>query len=181
MVKFCGDCGSPTAQVVPEGDDRPRDVCGICGAVHYQNPKIVVGTIPEWDDKILLCKRAIEPRYGKWTLPAGFMENGETIEDGARRETWEEACARLKDVQPYALFNITYIAQVYMMFRARLVRLDFKPGRESLSVALFSEEEIPWEKIAFPVVEKTLQRYFVDRKKGEFPFYMGKIHRTRII
>ena len=181
MARFCVNCGAPTKQTVPEGDDRQRDVCDACGTVHYVNPKIVVGTIPEWEDKILLCKRAIEPRYGKWTLPAGFMESGETVEDGARRETWEEACARLDDVRPYALYNIAYIAQVYMMFRARLARLDFKPGEESLSVALFSEDEIPWEQIAFPVVDKTLRRFFADRKKGDYPFFMGNIERTPII
>jgi ADP-ribose pyrophosphatase YjhB (NUDIX family) len=175
MIKFCVNCGQATKKKVPDGDDRPRDVCGVCGIVHYENPKMVVGCIPEWDGKILLCKRAIEPRYGKWTLPAGFMENGETVEEGARRETREEACARIEDLKPYAIFNLAFVSQVYMMFRARLVDLDFKPGPESLSVALFREEEIPWDQIAFTVIEKTLKQFFIDRKNGKYPFFIGNV------
>jgi ADP-ribose pyrophosphatase YjhB (NUDIX family) len=162
--------------MVPDHDDRLRDVCLSCGIIHYENPKVVVGAIPEWDGKILLCRRAIEPRYGKWTLPAGFLENGETVADGAIRETIEEAGARLKNVEPYALYNIAYIGQVYIMFRACLADLDFSPGEESLSVALYSEEDIPWHEIAFPVVDKTLKNYFRDRKNGEFTFFMDDIH-----
>ncbi len=179
MIRFCINCGQATKKKVPDGDDRPRDVCGFCGVVHYENPKMVVGCIPEYDGKILMCKRAIEPRYGKWTLPAGFMENGETVEEGARRETREEACARIDDLKPYALFNLAFVSQVYMMFRARLVDLDFKPGAESLSVALFREEEIPWDQIAFTVVEKTLKRFFRDRRRGQFEFFTGNIEPSR--
>jgi ADP-ribose pyrophosphatase YjhB (NUDIX family) len=137
---------------------------------------MVVGTIPEWEDKILFCRRAIEPRYGKWTLPAGFMENGETVVDGAIRETYEEAQAKIESLKPYALYNLTFINQVYLMFRARMVSEDFSPGAESLEVRLFKENEIPWDEIAFPVILQTLKLYLADRPAGIFPFHMGDIH-----
>ena len=179
MMTYCGNCGKTLTRMVPEGDDRLRDVCLSCGAIHYENPKMVLGCIPEWKDKVLLCKRAIEPGHGKWTLPAGFMENGETVEQGVCRETFEEARARVRDLEPYALYNLAFIGQVYMLFRARLMDLDFEPGEESLAVALFDEDEIPWDKLAFRVVEKTLKRYFRDRKKGAFPFFIGNIEPSR--
>jgi ADP-ribose pyrophosphatase YjhB (NUDIX family) len=136
---------------------------------------MVVGCIPEIDDKILLCRRAIEPRYGMWTLPAGYLENGETVAEGAARETFEEACARVEKLTPYALYNICYVNQIYFMFRARLVDNSFRPGMESLEAKLFSENEIPWEEIAFRVLQETLLQYFKDRPSGQFPFYMGEI------
>jgi len=151
---------------VPQGDSRPRHTCTACGAIHYKNPKVVVGCIPEWEGRILLCKRAIEPRYGLWTLPAGFMENGETSQQGAARETLEEANARVSVDGLYSLFNLPHIDQIYMLFRSRLLDLDFGPGEESLEVRLFGEEEIPWEQLAFPVVRETLRLYFSDRANG---------------
>lgn len=136
---------------------------------------MVVGCIPEWDEKVLLCRRAIEPRYGKWTLPAGYLENGETVAAGAVRETYEEARARVDKLAPYALYNICYVNQVYFMFRGCLVDNRFKPGSESLEVKLFAQDEIPWEDIAFRVLQETLIQYFKDRPAGQFPFYMGEI------
>jgi ADP-ribose pyrophosphatase YjhB (NUDIX family) len=174
-MNFCSQCGQPVEQRIPEGDDRPRHVCPSCGTVHYQNPKMVVGTLPEWEDKILLCRRAIEPRYGLWTLPAGFMELGETVQQGAARETLEEAHARVVVGPLYVLFNLPHIDQVYMMFRARLQDLQFRSGPESLEVRLFSEAEIPWGEIAFPVIGETLRLYFHDLKMGSFGLRSGEI------
>lgn len=174
-MKFCSTCGGPIERRVPEGDTRPRDVCARCLVVHYQNPKVVAGCIPEWEGKILLCRRAIEPRYGLWTLPAGFMENGETTVEAARRETLEEACARVRIDALYALFNLPHINQVYVMFRGRLLDLDVAPGQESLEVALLDEAEIPWDALAFPVVRQTLALYFEDRRRGAFRQHLGDI------
>ena len=162
---------------VPTGDNRPRHVCTVCAAVHYQNPKIVVGAIPEWQDQILLCRRAIEPRYGFWTLPAGFLERGETTLAGAARETLEEANARIEIGHLYSLFNLPHIDQVYMLFRARLLDLDFGPGEESLEVRLFAETEIPWDELAFPVVRETLNLFFSDRADGRSGLRLGDIVR----
>ncbi len=136
---------------------------------------MVVGTIPEWGGKILLCRRAIEPKLGLWTLPAGFMENKETTAQGAARETWEEAYAKVDILSLYSLYNLPHIDQVYLMFRAKLLNLDFGPGPESLEVALFDEQDIPWDMLAFRTVEATLRAYFSDRKKGTFEFHMGDI------
>ena len=177
-MNFCSQCGARVEFRVPEGDSLCRHVCPACGAIHYQNPKMVVGCIPEWEDKILLCKRAIEPKYGLWTLPAGFMENGETTLEGAARETWEEAGARIAVGKLYTLYNLPHINQVYFMFRARLLDLDFAPGTESLETRLFSEAEIPWDEIAFKTVHATLKQYFEDRRNGGFGFHFGDI-RTR--
>ncbi len=176
-MKFCSSCGSEVQVAIPVGDCRPRHVCGVCDTIHYQNPKMVVGTIPEWEDKILLCKRAIEPRVGLWTLPAGFMENRETAQEGALRETFEEANARVELTGLYSLFNLPHISQVYLLFRGRLLDLDFSPGEESLEVALFSEDEIPWDQLAFPIVIETLKLYFEDRKKGDFTLCSATIKR----
>ena len=177
-MKFCSQCGNPVELLVPAGDHLPRHVCPACDMIHYQNPKMVVGCIPEWEDKVLLCRRAIEPNYGLWTLPAGFMENGETTLEGAQRETWEEAGARIEVGGLYTLFNLPHINQVYLMFRARLLDLDFHPGIESLEARLFSEAEIPWDEIAFRTVRATLEQYFIDRRNGSFDFHFGDI-RTR--
>lgn len=176
-MKFCSNCGRPVILRVPDGDSRPRYVCDACATVHYQNPKIVAGCIPVWDDRVLLCRRAIEPRYGLWTLPAGFMENGETTPQAAQRETLEEACVRVDIQALYAVFNLPHIDQVYMMFRARLREPDFAPGAESLEVALFAEADIPWEQLAFPVIRESLRLYFADRARGDYPVRMADIER----
>src|SRR6185436_16493671 len=148
-VKVCSHCGSAAlASRIPEGDTLPRYVCASCGTIHYQNPKTVVGCLPEWNDRVLLCKRAIEPRLGLWTLPAGFLENGETLETGALRETLEEANARVDLGDLYTMISLLHVHQVYMMYRAELCDLDFGPGPESLEVRLFDESEIPWETLA---------------------------------
>jgi ADP-ribose pyrophosphatase YjhB (NUDIX family) len=175
-MKFCSFCGSGVELRVPEGDNLPRYICGQCETIHYQNPKIVTGCIAEWEDKILLCKRAIEPRAGNWTLPAGYMENRETTLQAAMRETQEEANADVEIKELYALFNIPHISQVYLIFRAALLNLDFKPGAESLDVKLFKEQDIPWEELAFPVISETLKRYFNDRTQQQFQLQIGDIH-----
>jgi len=176
-MKFCSQCGQPVEWRTPADDNLPRHVCTFCGTVHYQNPKIVVGCIPEWEEKVLLCKRAIEPRHGLWTLPAGFMENDETTHQGAARETLEEATARVEVGDLYTIFNLPHVNQVYILYRARLLDLDFAPGRESLEVALFAESDIPWAQIAFPVITETLRAYFADREQGEFGTHTGDIVR----
>lgn len=177
-MNYCSHCGEKITIEVPAGDSRPRHVCVSCGTVHYQNPRIIVGCVPQWEDKVLLCKRSIEPRYGYWTLPAGFMENGETAHEGAARETLEEANARVEIASLYTLFNLPQINQVYLFFRSRLLDLDFCAGEESLEVELFSEAEIPWEELAFPVIGETLRRYFQDRSAGVFTQHSGSIERV---
>jgi ADP-ribose pyrophosphatase YjhB (NUDIX family) len=178
-MNYCSQCGAEVGVLVPEGDSRPRHVCGACGTIHYQNPKVVVGCIPEWGDQILLCRRAIEPRYGLWTLPAGFMERGETTQDGAARETLEEAHARVEVLDLYTLFSLPHIDQVYLLFRSRLIDLGFGPGAESLEVQLFREAEVPWGALAFAVVKETLKLYFEDRRAGGFPLRSGDIVRDQ--
>ena len=170
-MNFCPTCGAPVELRLPQDDHRERHVCTVCNTIHYQNPKLIVGAIPEWDDgRILLCRRAIEPRSGLWTLPAGFMENGETTAQAAARETLEEANARIEVQDLYAMYNLPYIDQVQLLFRARLLDLDFSPGVESLEVELFAEHEIPWDTLAFRAIRHSLQHYFADRKRGEFIF-----------
>lgn len=176
-MNYCSNCGQALTEKIPAGDSRARHVCEACDTIHYQNPKIVAGCLPEWRGRLLLCRRAIEPRYGLWTLPAGFMENGESTEQAAVRETFEEACARVVDLQLYGVFSIPHISQVYMMFRAHLESGDFGPGAESLEVKLFEEHEIPWEELAFPVVRRTLERYYSDIRKQYFPVYVENIVR----
>lgn len=172
-MKFCPDCGAPTQLRTPPGDQRPRHVCTLCSTIHYQNPKLIAGAIPEWHDgRILLCLRAIEPGYGLWTLPAGFMENGETVTDAAARETLEEANARIRVSELYSLYSLAFNNHVYLLFRATLLDLDFSPGVESLEVRLFAEHEIPWEQLAFRTVRHTLERYFRERRSGNFNFSM---------
>jgi ADP-ribose pyrophosphatase YjhB (NUDIX family) len=174
-MKFCSSCGSRLTRGTPPGDDRQRFVCAACGVVHYQNPRVVVGCVVEQGERVLLCRRAIDPCYGKWTLPAGYLENGETVAAGAERETREEAGARIEGLVPYRLFNICHINQIYLMFRARLADGRLEPGKESLAARLFTEGEIPWEKIAFRVISETLRGYFRDRAEGRFPFVVADI------
>lgn len=178
-MKYCSDCGMQVELRIPEGDMLPRHVCSACGVVHYQNPKIVVGCIPEWDGRILLCRRAIEPRHGLWTVPSGFMENAETLVQGAERETLEEANARVEMRELYSIYNLPHVNQVHVLFRARLLDLDFKPGIESLDVQLFHEAEIPWDTLAFRVIREPLARYFEERRQGSLGFHMGTIDEVR--
>jgi ADP-ribose pyrophosphatase YjhB (NUDIX family) len=180
-MKFCSHCGSAALRLrIPEGDTLARFVCPDCGTIHYQNPKVVVGCLPIWEDKVLLCRRAIEPRHGLWTLPAGFLENNETLETGAMRETLEEADARVTIDGLYVMISIVHVSQVYVMFRARLLDLAFGPGSESLEVRLFAEDEIPWESIAFRTITRTLRNYFLDRRDGAWPLRLSSIERSRL-
>jgi ADP-ribose pyrophosphatase YjhB (NUDIX family) len=177
-MKFCSHCGSDRLEIrIPDGDTLSRFVCANCGTIHYQNPKIVIGCLPEWDGRVLLCKRAIEPRHGLWTLPAGFLENGETLSAGAIRETLEEANARVALGDLYTVISLPQINQVYMMFRARLEDVDFRPGAESLDVRLFDERDIPWEALAFRTIARTLRNWFLDRKSGVFPLRLSDLSR----
>jgi len=178
-MKYCSQCGSEVEFRIPDGDNLPRYICCNCGTIHYQNPKIVAGAIVEWEDRILLCRRAIEPRYGLWTLPAGFMENNETTADAAVRETLEEAMANVEPISLFALFDIPHISQVYIMYRTRLLAPEFSAGTESLEVDLFQEQDIPWDQLAFPVIHETLQRYFKDRKQGQYRLHRADIHPRR--
>ena len=175
-MKYCCHCRAELVHAIPEGDDRYRYICRACDTVHYQNPRIVAGCLPVWGEQILLCKRAIEPRLGYWTLPAGFMELGETTAEAGRRETLEEANARVEIEALYAVLDLPQVNQVYMMFRSRLLDLDFSPGRESLEVKLFTEDQIPWNQIAFMTISETLKLYFKDRDNGgRFEQHSGEI------
>jgi len=174
-MNFCSHCGAPVALRVPAGDNLPRHVCDACGAIHYQNPKLVIGAIPEWHERILLCRRAIEPRSGFWTLPAGFMENAETTAQAAVRETLEEARARIEIGTLFSLINVPHINQVHLLYRARLLDLNFAPGAETSEVALFDEAAIPWKEIAFRSISLTLKYYYADRKTGSFGLHLGDI------
>ena len=169
-MKFCSQCGHSVRQIIPVGDNRQRHVCPSCDEVFYKNPRIIAGCIPVWQDKVLLCKRAIEPRRGFWTLPAGFMEIGETTEQAAIRETLEEAEAIVKTEGVYAVFNLPNIAQVYMIYRSSLSVPEFSSGEESLETRLFAEDEIPWDQLAFETMRLSLEYYFTDRAQGEFKF-----------
>ena len=177
-MKFCHQCAGSLILRIPQGDDKPRHCCSKCDAIFYLNPKNVVGTLSFFEDKVLLCKRAIQPRIGKWTLPAGYMENGESSLDGAIRETQEEAGASVivESDSLYTLFNLPKINQVYIFFRTELANLNFSAGIESQEVALFSEAEVPWAEIAFPVVKSTLEHYFDDLRNNQFPVRMFDVH-----
>jgi ADP-ribose pyrophosphatase YjhB (NUDIX family) len=164
-MKYCSECGQPVSRKTPDGDTHERWVCDACGLVHYQNPLPVVGCIPERDGKILLCKRAIEPRYGYWTVPAGFMELGESSVQGARRETLEEACADVEIGHLFAIVDVINAGQIHLFYTASLVS-DFSPGEESLDVRMFSEDEIPWDDIAFQSGHYALKKYFEDRGRN---------------
>ena len=171
-MNYCPHCGAPVTSKIPEADDRPRFVCEACAVIHYQNPKMVVGTIPETGGSILLCRRAIEPARDKWTLPAGYLENGETLQEGAARETLEEAGYQVSDLVPYAIANIASINQVYIMFRCSLADSAGAPGSESLEIKLFQPPEIPWQELAFRSIREVLKLYCQDREEGKFPFHM---------
>ncbi|MDD5296601.1 MAG: NUDIX hydrolase [Rhodocyclaceae bacterium] len=174
-MNYCSHCGTAVTLCIPQGDSLPRHVCPACGTIHYQNPKVVVGAIPEWGDSVLLCRRAIEPRHGFWTLPSGFMENRETTAEAAARETLEEACARVEISRLFALIDVPHISQVHLVYRARLLDLDFAPGSESLEVRLFREQDIPWDEIAFRSITMALRLYYADRSRGDYGFHVDTI------
>ncbi len=165
-MKFCSNCGAPVMLRVPEGDNLPRHVCTACEAIHYDNPKVVVGCVPEWQGRILLCRRAIEPRLGFWTMPAGFMENGETARAGAARETLEESRSQVEVGSLISVISIPSINQVHLMFSGRMLNDTHSPTSESSAVQLFAEEEIPWDQLAFRTVVHTLHHYLEDRRQG---------------
>ena len=169
-INYCSVCGAKVSRKVPAGDSLLRHVCDACQTIHYRNPKLVVGAIPIWDDQVLLCRRAIEPRYGKWTLPAGFMENDESVAAAAIRETLEEACARIALGEISTMTSLPHISQVHVFYHARLLDLDFAPGEETIELRLFREDEIPWDEIAFRTVQLTLEHYFADRREGQYRF-----------
>ncbi len=174
-MKFCANCGAEVVRRVPPGDTLERWVCEHCGEIHYQNPKLVIGTVPEHEGKVLLCRRAIEPRYGYWTLPAGFMENDETTAQAALRETLEEAGAAVELQEPFTLISVPRVNQVHLFYRARLRSMEFKPGEETLEVALVDEAGIPWQDIAFRTVAFTLKRWFEDRSRGNYQFHAADL------
>lgn len=176
-MKYCCYCSADLIVRIPDDDNRERYVCTDCNTIHYRNPRIVTGCLPVYEDKILLCKRSIEPRYGYWTLPGGFMELDETTLQAALRETREEVNARVDVQQLYTLINLPHVNQVYMMYRSRLLDLDFSAGDETLDARLFAEAEIPWDEIAFMTIRQTLEFYFRDRAAGQFVFHTGDIIR----
>jgi ADP-ribose pyrophosphatase YjhB (NUDIX family) len=165
-MNFCSACGQPVVLTIPDGDQRTRYVCTACATIHYQNPRLVVGCVPEYEGKILLCRRAIEPRLGFWTLPAGFMENGESLQNAAARESMEEALAKVAIGSLLAIVHVLHAHQVHVVFRARLLDPNVGAGPESLEVALVDEADIPWDQIAFRSIDFALKRYLEDRSTG---------------
>ena len=175
-MNFCSNCGfSQLEFVIPAGDNRPRYVCQTCGTIHYTNPKIVAGCLPVWKDQVLLAKRAIEPRRGYWNIPAGYLENKESVEEGALREVWEETQATVEIENVLAIYSIPRISQVYVFFRGQLLTPDYGIGEESMEVQLFKEEHIPWREIAFYSSKFALEHFFADRKRGVFQTHIGKM------
>ena len=171
-IKHCRQCGSAVVYRIPDdGDTKERAVCPDCQTIHYENPLNVVGTVPFWEDRVLLCKRNIEPRFGKWTLPAGFMELHETTAEGAARETVEEAGAQFEMQDLFSLVNVSRVGQVHLFYLAQLTSDQFDPGHETIEARLFSESEIPWDEIAFRTTRETLECYFADRRKGAFSIH----------
>ncbi len=171
-IRHCKQCGTAVTYRLPDdGDTRERAICPACHTVHYENPLNVVGTVPFWNDQVLLCKRNIEPRWGKWTLPAGFMELGETVAEGAARETHEEAGAQIEMLDLFSIMNVVRVGQVHFFYRAKLISPDFDPGHETLEARLFAEHEIPWDDIAFRTVRETLKCFFADRARGRFELH----------
>lgn len=174
-IKHCRTCGAPTRYAVPEGDNRERATCSACGTIHYENPTNIVGTVPVWEEKVLLCRRNIEPRYGLWTLPAGFMELGETSAEGALRETVEEAGANIELQELFTVMNVVRVGQIHLYYRARLRDTRFEPGPETIEAQLFDENDIPWEQLAFRTVKETLRCFFEDRRRGQFGVHCADI------
>lgn len=174
-MNYCSKCGARLVQQIPVNDNRQRHVCLHCDTIHYENPKIVAGCIPFWQEQVLLCRRAIDPRKGKWTLPAGFMELEESTVQAAVRETVEEANARVEVDDLYTIINLPHIGQVYIMFRAHLLDLDFAPGEESEAVQLFDAVSVPWHDLAFTTIRYTLQFFFDDMQSGHFTIRTGDL------
>ena len=174
-IKHCKACGGATVYSIPAADNRERATCTVCHTVHYENPLNVVGTVPVWGDQVLLCRRNIEPRYGLWTLPAGFMELGETTEQGAARETVEEAGAHFEMQELFSVLSVVRVGQVHLYFRARLLDTEFAPGPETIEARLFREDEIPWDELAFRTVRDTLKYFFADRRLGQFGLHCADI------
>lgn len=174
-MNYCSECGKPVSKKIPSGDNLPRFVCDTCQAIHYHNPKIVAGCIPEWEEKILLCRRAIDPKMGFWTFPAGFMELGEGTVEAARRETLEEAQAEVQITRLHSVISLPHIGQVYLTFLGRLRSDRFGAGLESLEVGLFDLDKIPWDYLAFPVVKEALRRYVDDLKRGEVRLHVDDL------
>ena len=175
-IHFCTQCGHAVSYLIPEGDTRMRAVCPKCGYIHYENPKMVVGTIPVFENKILLCRRAIEPGYGQWTLPAGFMERSETLLQGAARETLEEACAQVQIIEPvFQIVDIPFIGQTHFFFRAHLPTAQFAAGDETLETKLFAPDELPWEEIVFESSRITLRTWLADQERGRFDIHHAVI------
>ncbi|HUG23541.1 NUDIX hydrolase [Piscinibacter sp.] len=174
-IKHCKACGAEAPYVTPPDDNRERAVCSVCGTIHYENPLNVVGTVPVWNERVLLCRRNIEPRHGLWTLPAGFMELGETTAEGAVRETEEEAGARIDLLGLYTVLNVVRVGQVHLFYRAQLRDTDFAPGPETIEAQLFREDEVPWDQLAFRTVRETLLRFFEDRRTGHFGTHCADI------
>ena len=174
-IQHCKACGGAVHYEVPADDNRERAVCTVCKAIHYENPINVVGTVPVWGDQVLLCRRNIEPRHGFWTLPAGFMELGETTAEGALRETIEEAGARVEMQGLFTVLNVVRVAQVHLYYRARLLDTEFAPGPETIEAQLFHEHEVPWDELAFRTVRETLKRFFDDHRRGQFGVHCADI------
>lgn len=168
-MNYCNQCGNTVELKIPDGDNRERHVCTHCQTIHYVNPRVVAGTLPVYEGKILLCKRAIEPRRGYWTLPGGFMENGEGAAQAAERETWEEAFARVEAGPLLSMITVTHISQVHLFFLAELDKPEYSSGPESLEVELFAPEDIPWDSLAFSTVEQTLRNYLDDSVDNSIP------------
>jgi ADP-ribose pyrophosphatase YjhB (NUDIX family) len=174
-ILHCRACGTPVRYSIPQDDNRERAVCPACATIHYENPLNVVGTVPAWQDRVLLCRRNIEPRRGLWTLPAGFMELGETTAEGALRETVEEAGAHIEMQGLYTILNVVKAGQLHLFYRAALLDLAFDPGPETIEVGLFGQADLPWDELAFTTVRVTLERYFADHRRGQYDLYHGDI------
>ncbi len=174
-IKHCRVCGTEVAYRVPVDDNRERAVCAACGEIHYENPINVVGTVPVWGEQVLLCRRNIEPRHGFWTLPAGFLELGESTAAGAERETVEEAGARI-ELQPlFTVLNVVRAGQLHLFYRARMLDTTLAPGPETIEARLFREDEVPWDALAFRTVRMTLEHFFSDRRRGAFEVHAGDV------
>lgn len=174
-IKYCRECGTAVQYLIPADDSRPRAVCPVCATIHYENPLNVVGTVPVWGEQVLLCRRAIEPRHGLWTLPAGFMELNETTAQGAQRETDEEAGVRIELQDLFSVLNVARVGQVHFFYRARMLDTTMNPGPETLEARLFYEHEIPWDELAFRTVKETLTFFFEDRRRGQFVVHCADI------